>query len=348
MKVLSRPLNIILSLILAACTPMEAVHKDGEKTPDFPGLSIQNLPFSQQKFRLDSVLAINRSLADAATASEMAYEDKASDGWERFEISKTSDENKIEKIVILLRIDNKKRLVEIAIRGTANFDDVIDDLNKRAVRDETLDILLHSGFRNLAVQVHTFLQEKIPPAAFKEYRFQLYGHSLGGAVAAIVSMYLHQAGTNVSLVATFGAPRFTTNEGARKYQVLNANTYRVVRCDDVVPFLPPPNFFGWSTESYQANGNILLLLAPPYFDYSVGIDIERDFVYQLRSELQNVSEREKLAFGHRMKNYDDLVQNITPTGLSMEKTLKPISYNFSLQKQLCPAKLTCVDFRPKQ
>src|SRR6476659_7246593 len=95
--------------------------------------------------------------------------------------------------------------------------------------------------------------------------------------ASIVSMYLHQTGSHVGLVVTFGGPRFTTNEGARKYQVLNQATYRVVRCDDAIAFLPPPNFFGWTNDSYQGNGNILLLLRPPNFDYSQGIDIERDF-----------------------------------------------------------------------
>jgi hypothetical protein len=172
----------------------------------------------------------------------------------------------------------------------------------------------------------------------------LYGHSLGGAVAAVVSMYLYQQGSNVDLVVTFGAPRFTTNEGARKYQVLNLRTYRIVRCDDVVPFLPPPNFFGWKTGGYEANGNVLLLLKPPYFDYSMGIDIERDFVYQLRTELTNNQNKEILAFGHRMPNYYSLVYEISPQYVAFEggKELVPVSYTLKSQNQLCPPQLGMV------
>jgi hypothetical protein len=170
-----------------------------------------------------------------------------------------------------------------------------------------------------------------------------------------MSMYLHQSGSKVTAVVTFGAPRFTTNEGARKYQVLNQVTHRIVRCDDAVPFMPPPNFFGWSNESYQANGSIFLLLKPPYFDYSVGIDIERDFTYQLRLDLENRDATKMLAYGHRMNNYFSLLIDFMPRGLMANAKreegvfgytsvpdLQPVTYTLALQSKLCPAQTAAV------
>lgn len=87
---------------------------------------------------------------------------------------------------------------------------------------------------------------------------------------------------------------------------------------------------------------MLLLLRPPYFDYSVGIDIERDFTYQLRLELANAVGRERLALGHRMTSYDDLLFLYTAKGVSywpQPGDISPVSYQLSLQSKMCPHKL---------
>lgn len=268
-----------------------------------PGVTLQNLPASQEAFRINAVQAVNGQMFEGAHASRAAYGEQAADGGRVIRVPRSPETGGKSETVFHLLVSSENKRIDIAIRGTANLDDVLVDLNASAQIDDVLQIPLHSGFRSVAGEVYAALQRLLSDTELTTYSFRLFGHSMGGAVASIVSMYLHQAGGNVETVVTFGAPRFTTNEGARKYQVLNQRTFRVVRCDDVVPFLPPPNFFGWSTGSYEANGNILLLLKPPYFDYSVGLDIERDFVHQLRSELSNAARRSELAFGHRMENY---------------------------------------------
>lgn len=314
----------------------------GEKliASDIPGLSkqtIPSLPNANIVFRKSAVTAVNEDLVKAAYASELSYSDNAPlNGWERFQIPKGLKPEG-QKFSALVKIDHPGKVVEVVVRGTANFDDVLTDINSTAENDDILDVPLHSGFRRIALQLHNFLKSRFKKNVLAEYKFKLYGHSMGGAVAAILGMYLYETGSPVPLVVTFGAPRFTTNQGAKKYQVLNANTYRVVRCDDVVPFLPPPNFFGWSTNSYEANGNILLLLKAPYFDYSVNTDIERDFVQQLRTELANVSQKEHLAFGHRMRSYKTAVKAISADVLArIGDDLQPVAYKASLQKKLCP------------
>lgn len=320
--------------------------REGNGHASIPGVSNQEfkpLPHSQRVFRIKAVRAVDDDLAVAAKASLQAYgNDAFAANWKRHTIARPRTIFGSGETVVLTRVNEPEQTVEVAIRGTSSFDDVVRDLDAIAELDEQLSIPIHSGFRVVAQGVIAVLRAEFSGEAFANFKFKLYGHSLGGAVANIVAMYLHEDGRSVALVATFGAPRFTTNEGARKYQVLNQVTYRVVRCDDVVPFLPPPNFFGWTNNSYEAGGNLLLLLRPPYFDYSVGIDIERDFTYQLRLELANAVGRERLALGHRMTSYDDLLFLYTAKGVSywpQPGDISPVSYQLSLQSRMCPHKL---------
>lgn len=330
-----------------------------EENRKIPGLVEQNLPSSQVEFREKTVLAISKDIANAAKYSLLTYSDDQDyiekNGWKKISIERKKRLFESQKTVLLIRVNEQEKVVEIAIRGTSNLDDALVDLDAASTFDQKLGFRIHSGFAFLAAEIiEAIKNEYLTETILKNYSFKLYGHSLGGAVAAIVSMHLHQDGAMIKNVITFGAPRFTTNEGSRKYQLLNQVTYRVVRCDDVIPFLPPPNFFGWSKENYQANGNILLLLTPPYFDYSIGIDIERDFINQLRLELKNLSNRDLLAFGHRMNNYQDLLEWFDPRGLQIQTLherkgtrlvqldmikLRPISYTLREKDKLCPAKL---------
>ncbi|SOE87994.1 Lipase (class 3) [Caballeronia arationis] len=305
-----------------------------------------NLPSANAFFRNEQIRAVQQDIVVASAASVATYFD-ASDqrleklGWVRYEVPRNRVISGAAVSVFLIRIDDSQKKIEIAIRGTDNFDDALRDLQIAAIPDKVLNFPLHAGFQSIATGIFDKIKTLISDEQLKTYKFYLYGHSLGGAAAAILSMYLFQGGSEIGLVVTFGAPRFTVNEGTRKYQLLNLKTFRIVRCDDVIPFLPPPNFFGWSTGGYEANGNIVLLLRPPYFDYSIGIDIERDFTHQLRLELANGANHDKLAYGHRMKNYDLSIFRISPKVMALYTggSLKPISYTMELQTKLCPARM---------
>jgi thioesterase domain-containing protein len=49
------------------------------------------------------------------------------------------------------------------------------------------------------------------------YKTYVTGHSLGGAVAAILTIYLIEDGVQVERVVTFGQPRFTTTDGIGEF-----------------------------------------------------------------------------------------------------------------------------------
>lgn len=325
-----------------------------EKNTEVPALTFQNLPSTQRVFRIGALKAVSKNIQNAARASTMTYSDDDLSGssWQRITVPRQKTLFKDAVSIVFINVDHNGKSIQIAVRGTSNLDDVLYDLKAASTFDDELGFRLHSGFRTLAREIWAHLKKyNLSEDMLRAYTFHLSGHSLGGSIASIISMYLHQEGSQVASVVTFGAPRFTTNEGARKYQVLNQVTHRIVRCDDVVPFMPPPNFFGWSNESYQANGNIFLLLKPPYFDYSVGIDIERDFAYQLRLEVENKGVTKMLAFGHRMDHYATQLGKFDPLGLMMKPIkspagdligvpdLQPVTYTLALQSQLCPAQV---------
>lgn len=332
-----------VGLIVLAVVPFLVDTAAGQPVIDNPIVTTQPLPPVQRTLRVSSVSAVRPDLVAAATASSLAYTGaERAPGWRQYTIKRAANLFGADNTVIVLKKDPARKSIELAVRGTATLDDALKDINTRAIEDGFLQVPLHSGFRQIALGVKRFLDTNLTSEEANQFSYRFYGHSLGGAVASIVAMYLHQSGKTVEMVGTFGAPRFTTNAGARKYQVLNDRTFRVVRCDDVVPFLPPPNFSGWSNNNYEASGNLFLMLKPPDFDFSKGIDIERDFMHQLRSELNNASSREKLAFGHRMNNYEDLLRKFTPGGLlngNDADELQPVSYQLSMQSEFCPARL---------
>jgi hypothetical protein len=117
----------------------------------------------------------------------------------------------------------------IIIRGTANDANVLSDIDVRLVDDTRTGIKLHKGFRDVAV---TILQI-IDTTKTLEHTVHVTGHSLGGAVAQIIGMWLHKRGKNVQ-VFSYGSPKVSS-------QVLDSQPthWRVVRLSDPIPMSPP-------------------------------------------------------------------------------------------------------------
>ena len=132
----------------------------------------------------------------------------------------------------------------IVIRGTANEANVLSDIDVRLVSDARTGILLHKGFRDAArSEEHTsepstktgrtIVQGQTLTYPL-EHTVHVTGHSLGGAVAQIIGMWLHKRGKNVQ-VFSYGSPKVSD-------QVLSSGQpthWRVVRRSDPIPFTPP-------------------------------------------------------------------------------------------------------------
>jgi len=118
----------------------------------------------------------------------------------------------------------------IIIRGTANESNVQSDIDVRLVSDARTGIRLHKGFRDAAVTI----MQIIDNTKTLEHTVHVTGHSLGGAVAQIIGMWLHTRGKNVQIFS-YGSPKVSD-------QVLSGGQpthWRVVRRSDPIPFTPP-------------------------------------------------------------------------------------------------------------
>ena len=117
----------------------------------------------------------------------------------------------------------------IVIRGTDNKANVLSDIDIRMIKDDVLDIYLHKGFRDAST---TILQE-VDKYYQLEHTVHITGHSLGGAIAQILGMWLYKRGHNVQIFS-YGSPKVSS-------QVLFYGVpthWRVVRLSDPVPFSP--------------------------------------------------------------------------------------------------------------
>ena len=121
----------------------------------------------------------------------------------------------------------------LIFRGTDNVKNVWTDIDARPTKDDSLDgAYLHRGFKVAA----TWFFEDIQRDYRLEKTVYLTGHSLGGAVAQIIGLWLHNAGYHVQIY-TFGSPKVsTTFFGNRPIH------YRVLVRNDPVPFVPPYPF----------------------------------------------------------------------------------------------------------
>jgi len=120
----------------------------------------------------------------------------------------------------------------IIIRGTANDANVLSDVDVRLVSDTRTGIRLHKGFRDAAVTIMQIIDTSTQYPL--EHTVHVTGHSLGGAVAQIIGMWLHKRGKNVQIYS-YGSPKVSN-------QVLSGGQpthWRVVRRSDPIPFTPP-------------------------------------------------------------------------------------------------------------
>lgn len=121
----------------------------------------------------------------------------------------------------------------IAIRGTANAQNVMVDLDISLKQDEKLNIQVHQGFAISAAAVY----EDVKLLLNKQQPVETTGHSLGGAVAVLLGMYLKVDGYNLQAITTFGQPKVSNVQGSVTFS--NLPLTRVVTPKDMVPLVPP-------------------------------------------------------------------------------------------------------------
>ena len=202
----------------------------------------------------------------------------------------------------------------IAIRGTANEVNAMVDISLKLKTDGDTGLRMHEGFSAAAKQVF----DDLKPLLLQGYRIKLTGHSLGGAVAAILALYLDQAGFDIERVVTFGQPKFTNIAGAAEFRRIAL--IRVVTPVDLVPLLPPFDPLDINDlDVYWHAGTEVVLLADSEYAVLDGID---SMLRATRFTRQTLSE-ENLAY-HRMDLY---LQMIAPKARTALRVPYPTDFN---------------------
>jgi hypothetical protein len=147
------------------------------------------------------------------------------------------------KIQYFVETDPATKTQTVTVRGTANKLNMRQDADVKLVKDSTLGVLLHEGFRDSAQQVLADLR----PHLLKDHSLRLTGHSLGGAVALIVTVYVDREGYKVERLVTFGQPKVTDDKTNHKYKKARQDykkITRVVRENDPIPMVPARSKYG--------------------------------------------------------------------------------------------------------
>lgn len=180
--------------------------------------------------------------------------------------------------------DDARRVQWIIVRGTSNLVNMRLDVDYNKIVESRVQIPLHKGFADSALQVYEFAKPLLKP----DYETRIAGHSLGGGAAVIVLMLLKEDGFKLGQAFTFGQPKVTNRDGARKYQTLPL--LRFVNDKDPVPLLPPLEVFAVLDEGpYVHFAPEVVLEDGPNFHYYAAHQAQRLSVLSFWNNLKNVS-----------------------------------------------------------
>ena len=156
-----------------------------------------------------------------------------------------------------LETHKAKRIQIISVRGAADKWNFREARDTRTQFDPAGRAKVHPGFARAARSILTDLRPRLKPG----YKIWLNGHSMGGAVACLLGIYLKDEGVDVAGIYTFGQPKFSDVNGTKLYR--NLPVIRVVNQNDVVAKLP--NSADGRGELYAHIGPEVILLNGPYY-----------------------------------------------------------------------------------
>jgi len=148
-----------------------------------------------------------------------------------------------------LIITNYKEFLVIVFRGTESKQDVFTDLNvlqeNLYLKNIDLSPKTHAGFLKQFLSV----KESIIQYIEKYDNIIFCGHSLGGALATIASLYFYFYFEKIKIIncVTFGSPRVGDKVFSKLFDTVINESIRIVNDNDPVPCFPTT----WRFEHVQ-------------------------------------------------------------------------------------------------
>lgn len=170
----------------------------------------------------------------------------------------------------------------VIIRGTANMQDIFDDLDFVGRDEHELGINVHAGFDRSPQECLPWILERLD----KTRPVWVTGHSLGGSVAVLLVATLERRGFNNVSAITFGQPKFTDAHGAGK--LAHLKILRIVHDEDPIPMLPPVDLEGKSLALYHHCGPEVIVRANGHFLFLPEHSASRVDVSQIWADLRHV------------------------------------------------------------
>lgn len=135
--------------------------------------------------------------------------------------------------------------IVVAFRGSADLKNWIADLSTSSVvYPGCANCHVHYGFNKAYNGVGPDVRSAVQGlrALYRSAPLVITGHSLGGAMAILAALDLHDLSYPIKEVYTFGQPRVGDAAFSTNYQNKFPETYRLIHYADMVPHLPPSNF----------------------------------------------------------------------------------------------------------
>lgn len=193
---------------------------------------------------------------------------------------------------VVLLTDHARKAHWIAARGTMNFENVLLDAESAAHVNARAGVRLHRGFEKYANAAYDSVRALLRPG----YQVNLTGHSLGGAAAVILMMYLHADSIAIGEVVTFGQPKVTDAHGVARYSAFPVT--RVVDCRDPIPLTPPHGLLSALHGAFRHFGPEVILFDGPLHSVLPEHVAERADVTSFWNSLPHIQ-----AHDHKMSNY---------------------------------------------
>jgi hypothetical protein len=133
----------------------------------------------------------------------------------------------------------------LSFRGSANIENWLEDFNIEMVSYGCKGCEIHAGFledyRIIEAKINAKIEELLKK--YPSAKILSTGHSMGAALSEIAGLRLKQK-FNVQVdIHNFGCPRVGNSAMAQYIYTKVDSLYRVVHHKDIVPHLPPENYY---------------------------------------------------------------------------------------------------------